>query len=40
MRDFNAGKSLYFTLTNGQFVTIQSKCGRWTGIKYLGTITP
>lgn len=38
--DYNAGKALYFALTNGQFVTIKSRQGRWTGIKYLGTIEP
>lgn len=38
--DFNAGKQLYFSLTNGQFVTIKSRQGKWTGIKYLGTIEP
>lgn len=40
VRDFNAGKNLYLILTNGQFITIQSRQGRWTGTKYLGTISP
>lgn len=40
IKDFNAGKTYYLTLTNGQFVTIRSKQGRWTGIKYIGTIEP
>lgn len=40
IEDHNAGKTFYFSLTNGQFVTIRSKQGRWTGIKYLGTIEP
>lgn len=38
--DYNAGKEIYLTLTNGQFVTIKARQGRWTGIKYLGTIEP
>lgn len=40
IKDFNAGKTFYLTLTNGQFVTIRSKQGKWTGIKYIGTIEP
>lgn len=40
IKDFNAGKTYYITLTNGQFVTVRSKQGKWTGIKYIGTIEP
>lgn len=39
-KDYNAGAGLYYSLTNGQFVTIRSKKGKWTGIKYIGEIQP